>query len=100
MVCCVLQFGDRGVAGGVGPECGPQPFGSDAESGFVEQAQHGCTDGGGRGRLLQSETDSGGVDAGWAVSRILDSSSWFSWSGRCAGLVVGEGLGRGAVAQV
>ena len=35
----------------------------------------------------------------WAVSRILDSSSWLWWSGRGAGLVVGEGFGGGAVAE-
>jgi hypothetical protein len=38
--------------------------------------------------------------SGWAVSRILDRSSWLSWSGRCLGRVVSEGLAWGAVAQV
>jgi hypothetical protein len=52
------------------------------------------------GEFVQADVALGLVSEIWAVSRILDSSSWFSWSGRCAGLVVGEGLGRGAVAQV
>jgi hypothetical protein len=39
------------------------------------------------------------IHAVWAVSRIVDSSSWLSWSGCCSGLVTAEGFGRGAVAE-
>ncbi|MFG3716140.1 low temperature requirement protein A, partial [Micromonospora sp. NPDC047730] len=31
----------------------------------------------------------------WAVSRILDRSSWICWSGCYQGLVFGEGFGGG-----
>jgi len=36
----------------------------------------------------------------WAVSRILDCSSWLSWLSRSLRLVVSEGFGRSAVAEV
>ena len=40
------------------------------------------------------------VHTEWAVSMILDSSSGFSWLGRCCGgVVVVQGLGGGAVAE-
>ena len=39
------------------------------------------------------------VHAVWAVSRIVDSSSWLSWPGCCSGLVVAEGFGLGAVGE-